>query len=58
MYDNKRYRCTNVEKVVNKYLIHTMGSKPDYSCVMTYENKIIYKRRETYLKLTVLAETH
>lgn len=58
VYDNKRYRCTNVEKVVNKYLIHTMGSRPDYSCVMMYENKIIYKRRETYLKLTVLAETH
>lgn len=50
---NIQYKCLDAEKVENQYLINAMASKPNNSCVMIYENKIIYKKDGEYLKLTI-----
>lgn len=52
-YQGEQYKCIDVVEIKNSYLIKKMLEKRNNSFVMIYENKMIYKKDERYLKLSV-----
>lgn len=52
-YRGKRYQCEDAVEVKNDYLIRKMSKKENNTFVMIYENKMIYKKENRYLKLSV-----
>lgn len=49
----KIYKCSDAQMIKNQYLIKKMEERDNDSFVMIYEDKMIYKKNEEYIKLTV-----
>ena len=55
-YQGKSYRCVEAREIVNRYLIDRMTECENNSVIIAYEDKIIYKKNERYLKLSIVQQ--